>query len=877
MLRSAVVRLGMWRHRRRLEDGLDEEVRFHLEEHAAKLERQGMPPAAARRAARLAFGAIDGAKEAVRDEVRLPIVEDFVRDLRFAVRTLVAAPAFSVTAILSLALGIGANTALFSVVHAVLLRPLPYPEPDRLLAVQILDEGDERGGGLSVADLEALSEVRSFATFGASFSLPGGVALTGDGGAEQVVASVVTPGMLAALGVEPARGRWPAAAEGRGEGPELVVVSDGFWRRRLGASPRALGRSLTLDGEPHEVIAVMPPGFHLPGKPRDELWPVLRLEPAEVRAPFWLTTVARLAPRVSAARAGEELTALASAVKRRWPDSPPHWSYLALDLRERLVSDGRPALLVLFAAVCLVLVLAGVNVTNLLLARATARGAELGMRVALGAGRDRLLRQALTESLLIAVVGGGLGLLLAQGGVAALAALRPAGLPRIDEIAVDRGVLVFAAAVTLGTGLLCGLAPALHGAFHQTSAVPRGERGGEARRAGRLRAALVVLEVAVALTVLIGAGLVLRSLQRLQAVPSGAGADDVLVVSLSIPEARYQEEAQVGAFFAALEERVGALAGVEAAAVTMAVPPDRLVMTNPFTPQGAVPRPDEPPPVAEELLIGPGYFDALGVPLLAGRAFTAADDAGAPLVAIVDEHLAERHFGGRDAVGRWLQTGAPHPDSPRLTIVGVAADVRYQGLDGPREGTIYVPFRQSAWWRTMYLVARTSGEPQALVPGVRGAVRALDPEVPLQEITTLDGLVEESTGSARFRALLLGAFAGLSLLLAAAGVYGLIAYEVQRRRREHGVRLALGAQRRHLLARVVADGLRLSAVGVAIGLAGSLLLTRLLDRMLFGVSPLDPVTFASTALFLPLVGLLAALLPARRAAATDPLIVLRDG
>jgi predicted permease len=869
------VRLGMLRHRRRLEEGLDEDIRFHLEEQAAKLERQGMAPGEARRAARLAFGGLDETKEAVRDEVQLPLVEDLARDLRYAARTLVGAPAFSVAAVLSLALGIGVNTALFSVVHSVLLRPLPYPEPDRLLAIQVLDEGDEQGGVLSVADFEALDEVGSIASYGAWFWLPGGVALTGTGEPEQLLGSGVTAGLFPTLGVEPALGRWPALRATVG-GPELVVVSHGFWQRRLEGSPRALGRVLTLNDEPHEVVGVMPPGFHLPGQPRDELWPVVTLDPPEARAPFWLRAIARLEPGATPERMEEELAAVAAAVKRRWPTSPPQWRYHALDLKEDLVRDGRPTLLVLFAAVTLVLVLAGVNVTNLLLARATARSAEIGMRAALGASRRRLVRQTLTESLLLAVLGGGLGLLIARGGVAALAALQPRGLPRLDEIALDRPVLAFAAAVAIGTGLLAGLAPALQVSFRGAALVPRGGRGGEARGSGRLRAALVVVEVAVALTVLIGAGLVLKSLHRLQGVSPGTGAENVLVVRLAIPEARYPEEAQVGAFYGALEERVSALPGVEAAAVSIAVPPDRLVMINPYTPEGAPPLGDAGPPLAEQLLVGPGYFDALGIPLLRGRAFTAADRADAPLVAIVGETLARRHFPDGDAVGRWLQTGEPSPESPRLIVVGVVPDVKYQGLDAPAEPTIYVPFQQALWWRSMYLVVRTAGRPENAAPGVRAAVRELDAEVPIEEVQTLDGLVQESVGSARFRALLLAAFAGLALLLAAAGVYGLVSYEVHRRRREHGVRLALGARRRQLVGLVVGQGLRLSALGVAAGLAGSVLLTGLLERVLFAVSPLDFATFVATALFLPAVGAAACLLPARRAAATDPMMVLRD-
>ncbi|HVE79834.1 MAG TPA: ABC transporter permease, partial [Gemmatimonadaceae bacterium] len=654
-------------------------------------------------------------------------------------------------------------------------------------------------------------------------------------------------------------------------------LSHAFWRDHFAAAPSALGGTLVLDGEPHTVVGVMPPGFTLPGLPDDDVWPIARLEPPRYRAPFFLRAVARLAPGASAEQARAQLAALARRGKAQYPDSPPEWSYQVTDLKTLLVRDIRPTVLILYGAVALILLMSVGNVANLMLARATARARELAVRTALGAGRARLAAQLVTESTLVALLGGVLALALAHAGVRLLVAMAPGELPRLHEVRVDGVVLLFTAAVALAAGLLVGVAPALalrHGAL--ADELRGGNKGGtDSRERRRVRSALVVAEFALAIMLMVGAGLTIHSLLRLQRVQPGARADHVLVARLSLPEARYPEPAQTEAFFDQLLARVAASPGVSEVGIGMAVPPNRLVMTDPFTPEGKTFAAGESAPLAEELMVSPGYFRALGIPLARGRNFTDADREGAPPVAIVNETMARRFYPVGDAVGRWIQTGDPDPEAPKLTIVGVVPDVKYTGLDAEPAPTIYVPFKQHRWWRTMYVVVRGSGDPLRHLPAVRGAVAAVDPQVPLQEARTMDDLLFASVAEPRFRAGLLGGFGAIALLLASAGIFGVMSYTVNQRRRETGVRLALGASRGDVMRVVVGEGVRLAMAGVVLGLLLALALARTLAAVLYEVSPLDPATFAATATLLVIVGLAACAVPAYRASRTDPMIAMR--
>ena len=877
-LRDGIMRLFGSLRRKTVEQDLDDEVQFHIDQQTEKNIKLGMSLAEARRSALIAFGGRERFKYDARDEVLSRTFEDFGQDLRYGLRMLRKSPGFTAVAVLSLALGIGANTAVFSVVNAIVLQPLPYAEPERLVNVAVKNDASPRSGGFSTADFKAVSDQsRSLSAIGAIDHVDGGVTLTGRGDAEQVQSTLVTAGLIPALGVPPMLGRTAVPAEDKEGGARVVVLSHRFWRERFAESSAALGQTLTLDGESHTIVGVMPPGFNLPNLPDDQLWPVLQLEPPEFRAPFWLRVYGRLAPGVSAPQASAELATIAASVKAQYPDSPPQWSYLSGDLKTTLVGDARATVLILYGAVALILLMAAANVANLSLARAATRLPELALRSALGAGRRRLVRQLVTESILIAAIGGALGLMLAYFGTDLLATAMPGDMPHVREIRIDGWVLGFTAGIALLTGVAIGLVPALQLPHDRLGAeLHEGGRGGsQGARRRRFAAALVIGEFALALTVLVSAGLAVNSLLRLQRVEAGVQEQGLLIVKLAIPEARYQRGSHVDAFYDDAMRRVRQIPGVTSAAVSMAVPPHRLIMHNPFTPEGKVYAQGESAPVAEELLVSPEYFKALGIPLRRGRAFTDFDRDSAPGVAIVNETFARRAFPGTEALGRWVQTGDPDPDAEKLMIVGIVPDVKYAGLGADPEPTIYVPFKQALWWRSMYLVARTSGDPLAKVSAVRAAITAIDPQIPLHEVQTMERLIGESVAEPRYRALLLGAFGALALVLASAGIYGVLSYTVNQRRRETGVRLALGATASDVMGLVIRDGMRLALIGVALGLALALATTRLLSSILFEVSPLDPITFSLMALFLTVVGFLACAIPARRASRTDPMTAIR--
>ncbi len=877
-LRDALMRLLGSVRRKTVEQNLDDEVQFHIDMQTEKNLRLGMSPDEARRTALIAFGGRERFKEDAREEVHSRLLEDFIQDLRYGARMLRRSPAFTAIAVLSLALGIGANTAVFSVVNAVLLQPLPYADPSRLVIIAVKNDAQARPGGVSDADFRALeANVKSVALVGAASHSPSGFTLTGMGTeAEQLTGTLVTAGLFPALGVSPLLGRTALPAEDKAGGQRTVVLGHELWQSKFGGSAGVIGQRMTLDGEPHVIVGVMPAGFTLPNLPGDELWPVLQIAPPEWRAPFYLRVFGRLAPGVSASQATAELQTVAAAVKAQYPGSPPQWSYRVEDLKTWLVGDSRPTVLILYAAVALILLMASANVANLFLSRATTRLPELAVRTALGAGRARLMRQLITESTLVAVLGAALGLAIAFWGVGFLAAAMPGEMPQVRAIRIDPAVMLFTAGIALLTGILIGLVPALHlprdGVGSQLRDGSRGSQGTERRR---IAAALVVGEFALALTVLVGAGLAVTSLLRLQRVDAGVREEGLLVVRLAVPEARYDSSSKVDAFFDEAMRRVTAIPGITSAAVSMAVPPHRLIMHNPYTPEGKIYASGESAPVAEELLVSPEYFATLGIPLRRGRAFTAADRSGAAGVAIINETLARSAFPGQDAVGRWIQTGDPDPDADRLAIVGIVPDVKYAGLDNPPEPTIYVPYKQALWWRSMYMIMRTTGDPLSHVAAVRAAVFAVDPEIPLQEVRTMEHLIGESVAEPRYRALLLSAFGVLALILASAGIYGVMSYTVSQRRKETGVRLALGATSGDVMRLVIRDGMRLAVVGVVLGVGLALLSTRVLASMLFGVSPLDPLTFGSMALFLTGVGFLACMIPARRASRTDPMMAIR--
>ncbi|HEX7062358.1 MAG TPA: ABC transporter permease [Woeseiaceae bacterium] len=799
-------------------------------------------------------------------------------DLRFALRLLVRFPGFSAVAILSLALGIGASTGMYSVVDAVLLRPLPYAAPERLVEVGIHWPGEDTGPELSVADVEAVSDAGVFSAFGVSAAAYGGITWTREGEAELLDGSYVSPGLVRALGRAPLLGAGLPAESGREGGPRAVLVSHAFWRDRLGADPYAPGRTLVLNEQPYTIAGVMPADFTIPGTRGGDVWPVFQAPPADAHAPFYLTGVARLAQGTDAPGTAARLRAAEQAVKERFPDASPEWSYQVEPLQSVLVKDTRETVLLLFASVVLLLLIATANVANLLLARASARTPEFAVRTALGAGRSRLGRQLVTESMVVALAGGALGVAAAWAAVRVAPALVPAGVGLLDAVRLDARVLGFTVGVTVITGVLVGALPALRLSHARLGTLAR-EGGVAAQSGGRARSALVIFEFALAMVVLVGAGLIGNSLFELQRVDSGARATEIGVLRFSLPEARYGEQlgpdsnARVVAFTDRLLDELRAVPGVRSAALGMGVPPARLAMTNPFTPQGRVYAQNERAPLAQELLVTPGYFDALGIGMVAGRDFASFDREGAEPVAIVNRAMAERHYGG-DALGKWIQTGDPDPDATRLRIVGVVDNVKYEGLESEMAPTIYVPYAQNTWWLSMYLVVRSS-DAGAAIRAARSRLAQVDPLVPVRETWTMEQLRSEAIATPRFRATLLGSFALLALALAAVGIHGVMAYAVTQRRREAGIRIALGAAPGHVLRLLLGSGMVLAASGTAIGLIVALVLARLASGLLYGVAPADPVTYSAMAGVLLLVASAAMLGPALRATRIDPQIALR--
>jgi predicted permease len=619
----------------------------------------------------------------------------------------------------------------------------------------------------------------------------------------------------------------------------------------------------------------MPEDFQTAFTPGVEVWAALQFEPPAARPPYYLRCMGRLAPGVTP----EQAAADGSAIARQLFETYPNTSYAAIEvepLKKSLVGDSQRALLVLFGAVIFVLLIASVNLANLLLARGTSRERELAVRAALGASRARIVRQLLTESLLLAGLGGALGLVLALWSVRFVPIVSPADLPRVDEISIDASVLGFTTIISLASALVFGLAPALQlSRLDLYTAFKEGGGAGHSAARHRLRSILVVAEAALALVLLTGAGLMVRSFVELRRVDPGFDPGNVLSMVVTAQEASYPEEEQVGALQQQILARARSMPGVQSAALSMSLPPDLLIMTNPYTIEGRTPAPGASPPLAEHQLVTPDYFRTLGIRLRAGRTFTDADRSGAPQVVIINETMARRHFAGRDPLGRRLQTGTYDPSGPWLTVVGVVDDVKYDGLHSQNNPTVYTPYAQHLWWRTMYLTARTESDPLALAAALRGQIWSIDGDLPISDIKTMDQIVSQSMARSRAQTVLLGLFGAVALLLAAIGIYGVMSYSVRTRSREIGIRMALGARARDVLRLVVTDGMKLAAIGTALGLLGSALLTRLLEGLLFGVSAIDPLTFAATALLLAAVMLVACAVPARRAARLDPNVTLR--
>jgi putative ABC transport system permease protein len=800
-------------------------------------------------------------------------MQTLLQDFRYATRTLRGSPLNTTVAVLALALGIGANTAIFSVVNAVLLRSLPFREPDRLVVLSSVRPESGARDDVSAADFEDWrASSRTFQTLAAWRFW--GMALEGMGEPEELVSIRASANLFQLLGVAPAVGRG-FRPEGDQPGRDRVVVlSQGLWQRRFGGDPRIIGRSLTLDGEPYTVVGVMPAGFRFPDDDDVSLWLPLAFQDFEThsRSVRTFNVLGRLAPGATLAQARAEMEGLAVGLARRYPDTNAGWGAAVMPAREALVGRNR-ALVVLLGAVAFVLAIACANVASLLLARASRRRRELGIRTALGASRLRVVRQLLVESALLGFFGAVLGLVLATWGTPAITALAPEGLPQWNPVSLDATVLLFTLAVSLGAAVLAGVVPALQASAPDPVASLRegGTRLTAGSRAGRVQGGLIVAEVALALVLLVGAGLLLKSFVRLRNADPGFRMENVLVATIFLPSSRYPEPSREALFFEELRERVRRLPGVisEGAVTALPMNPVGIDYDLPLEIEGRPATAGQEPRV-DYRVATPVYFRTLGIPLLRGRDFSETDRPDRPGVMIVNRALARRFFPGEDPVGKRVRT----PEGGPLEIVGVVGDVRHRGLDVAPVPEMFVPFQQAPHGG-MTLVARTRGDPLALSAAVKHEVYTLDPNQPITVLTTLDRVVSDTLAAPRFDAVLLGGFAALALALAVLGIYGMLSYAVSQRTQEIGVRMALGARRNEVVRLVMGRGMALAGAGVALGLAGALALTRVLRGLLHEVSPTDPTTLAATALLLVAVALPACWIPARRATGIDPLIALR--
>jgi putative ABC transport system permease protein len=849
---------------------IEEELRVHVEMETETNIRRGMPPNEARAAALKSFGNVGRNTELGYDIRGGGWLETLWQDLRFGARMLLKQPGFSLIALLTLALGIGANTAIFSVFNAVLLRPLPFKDPERLVMVWQVNTA-AAGGDRTPFPVGTLLDMRkqskSFDEFAAF--MPSNLTYTGGETPEQVRTALVTANFFTALGVEPQLGRTFLPQEEHAGAEMVVVLSDGFWRSRFAADPQVVGRAINFSGRSFTVVGVMPPALNFPEK-EVELWAPMPLDLPALRFASPFHGVARLKPGATVAQALAETRTLKASSNNK------AYNLNLLPVNDYVVGNVRPALLALLVAVMLLLLIAAVNVTNLMLVRAAARVKEISLRAALGAGRGRIIRQLLTESLLLVLIGGVLGTLGAIVGIDLLVKLAPQGIPRLEHVGINARVLGWTALVSLLTGVACGLAPAWQSArLKLNDALKDGGRGtteGAGQR--RWRNSLVVVELALAVMLLIGAGLLLKSLWRLQQVDPGVKEERVLTMFLSLGEQRYGQGQPLVDFYARLLEGVQALPGVRAAALSNSLPPGSIEFSTVFHIEGRPSAPDQTPPVAYVIRTSPSYPSTLGIALRSGRQFTASDNAEAPRVMLINETFQRRFFPNEDPLGKRIDVGGGEQRMWR-EIVGVIGDVKYNGLVDEVQPAVYQPLAQSQT-RRIYLSLKTdTADPLGLTPAVRNVIKLIDSEIPIAQISAMEQRLAAARAQLRFRTTLIALFAALALILACIGIYGVISYSVAQRTHEIGVRLALGAQSRDVLRLVARQGLNLTLAGVGCGLIASLALTRLMQQLLFQVKPTDPLTFVGTAVLLAGVALLACWIPARRATKVDPMIALR--
>ena len=815
-------------------------------------------------------------------------MEPLVKDIQYGFRSLVKRPSYTAIALITLALGIGANSAIFSVVNSVLLRPLAYRDSDRLVLIW---------GNFSKLNIERLTakaaEYEDYRTQNQIFDQVAAFNnqsfnLTSVDQAERIVGARVTANLFSMLGAQTELGRSIATDEAEAGHNMVVVLSHGFWQRHFGGEATAVGQRLKLNDQDYTVIGVMPAGFQfphasLPFAQPAEVWIPLAYSSEQVtqrQGPYYLNVLAHLKPGVTLSQTRTQMNTLGQMFEKeyrgyRGPNGEDGgWRITIAPLQEEAVGNSRTALLLLFGAVGLVLLIACANVANLMLVRAAAQQKEVAIRAALGASRWRIARQWVIESLLLALLGSGLGLLLALWSIDLLIKLGPAGLPRVQEIKIDARVVVFTTGLAILTGVLCSLIPALRASNLDLQSALKESRtlGGGRRQYGRNL--LVVGEVALSLMLLIGAGLLVKTFVRLQRVNPGVAADQLLTAQINLPESRYREPAQASAFYRELIERLETLPGVQGASVSTMRPLNGTARNDPFAIEG---RPFDSSNLTSAgwQMADANYFRTLGIPVVQGRDLTAQDtDEKSPILAIINEAMARRFWPNENPIGRRITLGLPRPDNPWVTIVGIAKDLPHRAIDSPPEPDWYLS-RALGPQRDRYLFVRTAGDPTNLAAAIRSQVSAIDREQPVTNIKAMRDVIAETIAPRKFNMLLFGLFAAISVVLAAMGIYGVISYAVAERTQEIGIRVALGARAVDVMNLVLRGGLNLALIGIAIGLAGAFALTRLMKSVLFGVTPTDAVTFASVSVGVIAVALLACYIPARRATKVDPLVALR--
>ena len=861
--------------RDRVESELGAELKAYVELLTDEKMRAGMSPRAARRAALLELGGMEQVKERVRDAWLGAWASALVRDVRHSVRLFARAPGFTAAVVISLGLGVGGTTAIFSVLNAVLLRPLPYPDAQQLHLVRIW--WGDFSASLSPADLGALRQHDGIVSVGAYFFPDDGFALQHPEGPEVVQGAILTPDLPTVLGIQPLVGH----TFGPDRDAREVLIAETLWREQFGGRTDAIGRTLLLDGEAYTIVGVMPAGFGVPPQSDARVWVKFEPQPPTRRGPFYLNTIARLAADSNAPSIATRLTALSLPHLRDRFGVTEEWRYGLRPLKDAVVGDVRPTLRLLGWAVPLVLVIGVLNFSNLLLARGLTRRHEIGVRAALGAGRGRIAAQLMVEAGLLGLLGGTAGLAVAWMGLRVAQVPAAAIIPRMNEVHLDASVIAFALAVGMGAGLMAGVLPALRLPWSALAADlrDRGRGFGPGIAYARVRRLLVSTVVSLTLTVLVSAALLVKSLMRLESVDPGFDGRGVLTFRLALPDEAYPDSAtdKLAAFLGELKGRIAALPGVSDVAFSNSLPPDQLQMSNNYTVEGSVPESAAAPDVAGWILASEAYFDALQIPVLQGRAFTPEDRDGAPGVIVVNEAFVRRHSPGEEPLGKRLKGGDWDADSPWLTIVGVAGDVPYDGgVWAGSEPTVYTAYAQNLWATSPFVVVRADGDPLTLVAAVRDIVQSIDRMLPLRDVATMRQRLYDSAAAPRLRGRLFMLLAVVALALAVNGVFGVLAYDVNQHRHDIAVKRALGATSWAVVASVVRSGLQLVAAGAVLGVAGGIIAGRLLAGMLYGVSPHDLQVVSASVFAVATAAFFACLLPARNAARIDPMKVLRQ-